>query len=184
MNDHFKIDEIKLEFKNSVFSSSDLYNFYLQNEPTLNISTFRWRVHKLKEKNTIYSPKRGFFAVNNKKTFSPTIDKELSFIFTMLKRKFPYTNFCIWRTAWLNDYMVHQPLTNNIIVEIEKEAVTAAFSLLQVTTSNNVFLNPSMKEMDLYVIGGLENIIIKKLNSSVNVKLFSPLILKVSVSDN
>lgn len=61
MNSKMKVDELKRKFKNKPFTSKEFYNFYLKEEPNLKETTFRWRVHSLKNDGIIYSPKRGLY---------------------------------------------------------------------------------------------------------------------------
>lgn len=163
MNNALKTEEIIKQFNSYMFSNNDLYNFYKQNEPDLKETTFRWRVYKLKEKKIISSPKRGKYIISKKNPFIPIIDDYLIKIYKKLKEAFPYTDICIWRTSWLNEFMTQQVITNNIIIEIEKEAMQSAYSLL-LEDNKNIYVKPTKKEIDLYILGGVENIIIKNLN--------------------
>ena len=68
----------------------------------------------------------------------------------------------IWDTSWLNNYMVHQKFTNNIILEVEKDAAPVVFAYLQ-ELYRNVYLNPGKFEVEHYIVSGQKNIIIKNL---------------------
>ncbi len=162
MSDKMRVDELKKTFKNKSFTSDELYDFYLQQVPDLKKTTFRWRVHHLKNEGIIYSPKRGLYVTESKKNFEPTIDKKLYTLYKKLKSQFPYSDMCIWETTWLNNYMVHQAMSNNIIIEIDKEAASAAFAFLQ-EYMNNIYLNPSKQEIERYIQTGQKNIIVKNL---------------------
>jgi len=162
MNSKMKVDELKKKFKNKPFTSDQFYNFYLEEEPDLKKTTFRWRVHSLKNDGVIYSPKRGLYLIESKDVFKPVIDKKLYNLYKKIKNQFPYSDICIWETAWLNKYMVHQAISNNIIVEIDKEATSSTLAFLQ-ESIKNVYLNPGKREMENYIQSGINNIIIKDL---------------------
>lgn len=162
MNDKLKIDEVRKYFGNKPFTSDELYQFYLEEEPTLKKTTFRWRVYNLKKENVIYSLKRGLYTAVKKNNFTPSIDKQLKNLYKKIKTQFPYSEISIWDTSWLNDYMVHQPLIRNIIIEVDKDAVSSAFSFLQESTKN-IFLNPRKHEIGTYVSTGQTNVIVKNL---------------------
>lgn len=162
MMNKMKVYELKEVFKNKPFTSDEFYDFYLQEEPDLKKTTFRWRVHKLKNDGVIYSPKRGLYVIENKKDFEPVIDKKLYSLYKKIKNQFPYSNMCIWETTWLNKYMVHQVISNNIIVEIDKEAASATLAFLQ-ESLKNAYLNPGKHEIETYIKFGQSNIIIKNL---------------------
>ena len=169
MNDKLKIDEVRKSFGNKPFTSDELYRFYLEEEPTLKKTTFRWRVSNLKKENVIYSLKRGLYTAERKNNFTPPIDKQLKNLYKKIKAQFPYSEISIWVTSWLNDYMVHQPLTRNIIIEVDKEAVASVFSFLQ-ETMKNVFLNPSKYEIETYMSTGHSNVIVKNLVAESSVE--------------
>lgn len=157
-----RVHELKEVFKNKPFSSEEFYNFYLQKEPDLKKTTFRWRVYTLKNDGVIYSPKLGLYVIDIKKEFKPSIDKKTDSLYKKIKNQFPYSDLCIWETNWLNNYMVHQAISNNIIVEIDKETAQSALAFLQ-ESLKNIYLNPKKHEVENYILSGQSNIIIKNL---------------------
>lgn len=162
MSDKLRVNEVEKYFGKKLFTSEQLFQFYLEKEPDLKESTFRWRVYSLKKQNAIYSIKRGVYVTQNKKSFSPPINKRLKSLYKKIRIKFPYIEISIWDTSWLNNYMVHQPLTKNIIIEVDREAMSSVFAFLQESTKN-VFLNPSKHEIETYMITGQSNIIVKNM---------------------
>jgi c-di-AMP phosphodiesterase-like protein len=168
MNNKLKVDEIKTIFGNKPFSSDDLYNFYLKHEHDLKKTTFRWRVRILKDNKVISTLKRGVYVTKNKKDFEPLVGNRLSNLFLKTKKQFPYSAMCIWETAWLNNFMVHQAFSNNIILEVDKDATPAVFAFLQ-ESHRDVYLNPGKHEVETYIIANQNNIIVK------NLTLTSPL---------
>jgi hypothetical protein len=174
--DKLKIDEVRESFGNKPFTSDELYQFYLKDEPTLKKSTFRWRVSNLKKENIIYSLKRGLYTTVRKKNFTPPIDKQLKNLYKKIKAQFPYSEISIWDTSWLNDYMVHQPLTGNTIIEVDKDAVASVFSFLQESVKN-VFLNPDKYEIETYMSTGRTNIIVKNLVAESQIEMRENIII-------
>lgn len=162
MNDKLRAKEIKTYFGDKPFNSNDLYNFYANYEPDLKKTTFRWRVYTLKNNGVINTLKKGVYATTSKKDFEPAIDKKLISLFEKVKKQFPYTDVAIWDTSWLNNYMVHQAFSSNIILEVEKDAAPVVFAYLQ-ESYGDVYLNPRKFEVENYIISGQNNIIIKNL---------------------
>ena len=162
MNDKLRAKEIKTYFGDKPFNSDDLYDFYASYEPDLKKTTFRWRVYVLKNNGVINSLKKGVYATTSKKDFEPKIDKKLISLFVKVKKQFPYTDMAIWDTSWLNNYMVHQAFSGNIILEVEKDVAPVVFAYLQ-ESYRDVYLNPGKFEVENYIISGQNNIIIKNL---------------------
>ncbi|MBL7007086.1 MAG: hypothetical protein ISR78_08405 [Spirochaetia bacterium] len=162
MNDKLRIEEIKELFMGNKFTNEQLYQLYLSEEPGLKENTFRWRVYKLKAEGVIQSVERGVYTTRFKKVFNPQISNLLQEYYRRISAQFPYMNFSIWHTSWLHTYMNHQPLTDNTIIEVEKEAMVSVFTELY-ESYNNVFLNPEEKEIERYIETGQKNIIVKNL---------------------
>ena len=127
MTDKFKIAEMKEQFANKPFTSKELYQFYLNYESDLKENTFRWRIYKLKRQGIMTSVKRGTYMLESKKIFTPPINLGLKRIYNKIKEQFPYIEVSIWETNWLANYMVHQPRTDNMIIEVDKDAMDSVF---------------------------------------------------------
>lgn len=162
MNDKLRTAELIKKFGDKPFASNQLYQFYLEEEPDLKETTFRWRVYHLKKEQVIQSLKRGLYTATRKSDFSPPIDKKMKNLYKKIKVQFPYSEVNIWDTSWLNKYMVHQPITSNIIIEVDKDAVSSVFAFLQ-ESMKNVFINPDNHEIETYMIPGQKNVIVKNL---------------------
>ncbi len=159
-----KADEIKEHFKDEKFSLKDLYNYYCKFEPDLKETTFRWRVYQLKNAGVIRNISRGIYEVGVERLFNPKINKNIKRISRKIKKEFPYTNFAIWDTSWLSNYMIHQPLTNNIILEVESASLGAVFDVIY-SIEKNVLLDPNKLEIERYMLKGESNIILKTLTA-------------------
>lgn len=184
MNDKFRVKEMKERFENRLFTSKELYQFYLNYELDLKQNTFRWRIHNLKQSGIITTVKRGTYKLESRKTFTPPINLSLKRIYNKIKEQFPYIEISIWETSWLANYMVHQPRTENIIIEVDKDAMESVFALFQ-ETKNNVFLNPNKHDVETYLMTGKSNIVVKNLvvESPIQLqdKIYVPKIEKIIV---
>jgi hypothetical protein len=166
-----RIHEIKNRFKHmNTFSTQNLFDFYLEEEPALNEGTFRWRTYHLKKKGIIRSIKRGLYALENKAVFEPIVLTKLTRIFNLVKRQLPYTDVLIWDTQWLHDFMTHQPASSMVIVEVEKDAVHAVFELLREKRQDDVYIYSKKNDGDYYL--SRDSIVVKPfLKESPTVKM-------------
>ena len=162
MMNKLRAEEIKEHFGDKPFSGDDLYHFYTKYEPDLKKTTYRWRVYTLKNNGLLNVLKNGVYSMESKKDFEPAIDNKLFHLFAKVKNRFPYMHMAIWETSWLNNYMVHQPFSNSVILEVEREAAPAVFAFLQ-EADIDVYLNPGKFEIENYITSGQNNIIIKNL---------------------
>lgn len=146
--DKLRIEDIKNRFRyQDNFTAQQLYDFYAENEPELNVGTFRWRVYSLKEQGIITNFKRGVYVLEKNKIFEPTISKRLIRLYNLIKKQFPYIYILAWDTVWLHDYMVHQPTSSLAIIEVEKEAINAVYQIL-IGKRQNVYLYSKKNELD------------------------------------
>lgn len=128
--------------------------------PDWSDNTINMYLSRLKSKKIIDTPSRGVYKLDSNTPFLPYISNWLKRIFNKVKREFPYTTFCVWDSAWLNDLMRHQPFKHYVVIEVEKDACESVFRFLA-ETMKNVFLNPDEEIFDHY-INSLDNVFIVK----------------------
>lgn len=96
---------------------------------------------------------------------------------------------CIWETAWLNEFSVHQASKKMIILEIGKEWVESLFFDLKDNFHFDFFINPGEKEIDYYIAESSQPVIVKRLitrsplaeRKEKKLSLFTPLLEKILV---
>lgn len=142
--------------------------------PKWSDNTINMYLSKLKKEGVINSPSRGIYELDSLTPFQPNISITLKRIFNKIKREFPYINFCIWDTAWLNDFMRHQPFKHYVVIEVEKDASESVFTFLT-EINKNVFFNPDDEIFDRYIHNQDEVLIVKNMVSE------SPLIEKEKI---
>jgi hypothetical protein len=154
------------EFKNrSYITKDDIFRYYATREPKLRDNTLRWRIHKLKEDKIILPLKRGVYSLVKKTLFNPPITKRIKNLESLYSTNFSPSLTCIiWSTEWLHQFMVHQPITHQIIIETEKYHLQSLFYQVQ-EKFKNTYLNPGEDVIRDYVIKEKESIIIKPLIS-------------------
>jgi hypothetical protein len=157
---NFIIEQLKQTFKEQDFFSREaLYKFYLQFEPGLKETTFRWRIYNLKEKNLIRPISRNEFTLIYKPVFNPEIEESEQKIFTVIEKGFKILKKAVLSTRVINEFMLHQPVRFFTLVEVEKDALESVFYYLKDNGIRNVFLKPEEKELQRYV-SELDNSII------------------------
>ena len=187
-----KIIENRLieEFKNrDSFSREELFDFFRSFEPNLKEGTFGWRIHDLKNKNIIKSIKRGVYIICYKPKYKPELSKEILKISKKISERFEDVKYCIWDTAWLNEFSQHQSSKQMILIEIEKEFTESLYYELKDNFKYDLFLNPDKTAIDFYVSESDQPVVIKRLitrspiekRTEKRVKLYTPLIEKILI---
>ncbi|MCD4726650.1 MAG: hypothetical protein K8R46_03240 [Pirellulales bacterium] len=102
--------------------------------------------------------------------YSPDLTSKIKSIYKKTKVQFPFADFCIWDTRFLNEFMIHQPASFITIVETENEVIDSLFNFLK-ESYRNVFLNPDKNIIENYISGENNSIIVKPLISEAPTKL-------------
>ncbi|MBL7665827.1 MAG: hypothetical protein JNM93_11890 [Bacteriovoracaceae bacterium] len=156
------LNTIKNNLSGQNFTAQRLLEALKLSEPTLPISTLRWRLYSLKNAGKIESPARGIYTLSKHEKFEPNLESGLYQMTKEIKKQFPYARFCIWPSNLLNQFTNHQPSIYFNIIEVEKDAIEGVFSHLK-QKYKNMFLNPNKKEIDYYISSHSKSIIVKTL---------------------
>lgn len=147
------------EYKD-VLSKEDLMKLLKNDFPTWSNNTINTYLYKLKKNGVIDNISRGIYTAGKIQLFNPKINTQLKKIALKIHKKFPFVNYCVWKSSWLNDFMQHQPFKNFTIVEIEKVAAEQVFNELN-GHFQNTFINPDEIFFERY-ISALDDVIIVK----------------------
>ncbi len=116
---------------NDTFTLDDALRYVRQRVPNASTSTVIWNLHYLAEKGELQRVRRGVYAKkNDKKKFSIVPEKSILKKAKIIAKKLPYTRYCVWNVAILQDYACHQFVSNYDVLEVEKEALDAAVEIL------------------------------------------------------
>lgn len=161
--------------RNERLSKQKLVESIKMDFPSWSENTINVYLSRLKKEGIINAPSRGIYELDSNMPFQPNISNRLKKIFNKVKREFPYIDFCIWDTVWLNDFMRHQPFKHYVVMEVEKDASESVFTFLT-ESIKNVFFNPDEEIFDRYIHNQDGVIIVKNMVSE------SPLVEKDKIS--
>ncbi|MBS1779255.1 MAG: hypothetical protein JST70_08010 [Bacteroidetes bacterium] len=127
-------------------------------------ATVNWRIYELVKKGIIVRVGKGRFAWGTETQFHPPITRNLKNINALIKKQFPFINYCLWDTSIIKPFHQHLSKSDFILVDIEKYAVESVFLFLK-EKYKNVFLKPDKEMMDMYVVSNKNSIIVRQLIS-------------------
>lgn len=161
---------------------SALRNFYRRFDPALTEQAFRRILYAL-EKRQILSPiGSGIYVIHenamppSRKNYVPTWSQSHQTLKQTLHETFPYLEILSWETGALREWMIHQPINNQIILETEREACESVFNHLQQKYLGRVFLEPDRATMERYVVPLPESVLVTHLITQSPKKKMSGLI--------
>lgn len=157
-----KIEEIKSFLpQNEPFQKERIRIFFERNGKKITDENLNVRISRLKTKGIIVNISKGWYKVNNNKIFEPEINSYLKKISGMLQKEFPFLDFFVWKTFWLNELTTLQLMSNIFVIEVEAGTEDAVFRKIKDSLSHRIFLNPNENEWINYKADDKENIIIK-----------------------
>jgi hypothetical protein len=169
------LSAIQNAFKNKdIFESKELYTL-LNQKSEIKESTFHWKLYELTQKGILEKVGRGKYKLGERKIFKPILNDETVEIYRKICALFPQNidnpiRFCCWHTSILNELMNHQPARFFTVIETEKEVIESVFHLLREQYSD-VFVNPSQKEINDYVVGKQGVIVLKTLKTESPIQI-------------
>lgn len=166
MKSHIKIEEIKTFLPvNKPFTRELVRDFFSKKGEALTEENLKVRVNRLKSKGIIVNVGRGWYKLNDKKLFAPEITPSLKKVSDKVRISFPFLNYVLWSTAWLNELATLQLFRNVFIIEVEAGSEEAVFSTIKESFPFKTFLDPGEFEWANYMTGSEENIIVKTMVS-------------------
>ncbi len=147
------IEELKKVFGDKdYFQIADLHAFYQSFEASVPKSTVNWRINALVKENIIQRIGRGTYKYGSGNNFLPQISPKALKINTLMKSNFPYLKYLIWHIGEINLFAQHLINKDTYYVEVERDAVDAAFEqlrekykyVLKVKTNEDLFFGESV----------------------------------------
>ena len=106
-----------------------------------------------------------------KPPYIPFVNPEIKAIFSDIKERYPYADFCIWQARSVSSFMQHVPDIDILILETKRSAAEAVYEDVREMAGNRtVLLRPNEKEYRIYA-SGTSSLLVKDLISE------APLIL-------
>ena len=167
----FMIQQIKKEFgEREYFSRKELFDFYLQFEPELIESTFRWRIYALKNRKLLTAISREYFTLKYMPAFIPQIGAVERKLSKKITKQFPNLNHCIWSTNIVFEFMLHIPGKFISILQVEKSALEPVYAFLKEHKYQNVYIQPEEKEIERYIYETKTSLILQSLISKAPIQ--------------
>lgn len=153
---------------------SELRDYATKHIPDMTEQEFRGVLYQLTTQSKIISSGSGIFLIRETKTeyasnqvsfrkkYEPLPSGILKAIVSEVKVAFPDVELTVWETRELNQFMVHQPFINMIIIEAEKDSVESLFNTFAEIYPGKAFLSPDQLVLERYILQQKEVIIISK----------------------
>ena len=136
---------IKFATSRQSFSRKELIEYFI-NLPEKSLSQQLYRLIKTKR---LIRQKQNLYCLPAPQF---TISEEIKQLNEMLKKQFPFADFCLWSSEVLMPFMHHIPDINYIYADAENDVMESMFNFLKDNQTKPTFFRPSKKEFERYVI--------------------------------
>lgn len=139
-------------FKNQeVFTNKDAYDFYKTKGQNLSKNTINSKIYQLIQAGLLNRVGRGKFKIGASNTFKPPLSTKTISRAHHVQQHFPLIDYCVWNSAIIKEFSLHQSYSNFTIVEVEKDAMEAVFYHLK-EKYNQVYLKPKREMVETYLL--------------------------------
>ncbi len=127
-----KTKEIILEkFINQNISIDSIVSGVQAVEKSIDRKTIIWAVNDLVKKGAAIRTGRGAYSLSSQKEFSPRLSNSAEAITDFISNQFKYMAATISDSSWLNEFMVQQPFSSVVVLEVGYSAVNSVISKLR-----------------------------------------------------
>lgn len=132
MNSKLQESKVKQLFaRQKVVTNTDLLYMYREEEPTIPEVTVNWRIYHLVQKGVIQRIGRGKYHEGNARFFSPELSPKTIKVGKVIKKEFPYINYCVWELSVINNFSQHLINYNVTFLEVEREVIDSVYRTLK-----------------------------------------------------
>ncbi|MDR3187945.1 MAG: hypothetical protein LBT94_02005 [Prevotellaceae bacterium] len=134
-------DKMKERLSGKPITLNDMDTFYREAEPCIPKATVSWRVHNLVRLGVLRRTGKGLYRFGEMRVFTPNTDGKMKRIGRFLKTRFPFARYCLWDLSCVNQFSRHLINFNVLFVDVERDAVDAAYHALKETLSKVMSIN-------------------------------------------
>jgi len=129
-----------------------LIDFLREHSGNAKPSTLAWRLHELTQAGILTRIGYGQYQLNDRPIYGPDLSPTLRKIGDRVKAELPFTTCCVWDTRILADFMIQQPMSFLQLIEVNKEAVSSVYQLLQEQPVRIDRKNPAVYRYDDWLL--------------------------------
>ena len=157
------------------YTRRQLVSILQEETPMLKTGSYQWAVGEMLKNG--YIVRVGFdeymlSGVDIQPEYEPRYSELASELLNVLEEKYSYSEFTIFETVLMNDFLNHLIAQNTVFVQFEKDLSIFAFRFLQETDFGHVLYKPSKRDFDLY--WGADCIVITDMRSEAPLSVRAP----------
>lgn len=136
-------------FDSNTAQSSDIIKHVLSEDKNVPPATIAWVLYNMVKKNEAFRLGRGIYSFKPKPLWNPVLSAKAAEVAGAIKEQMPYLNATITDTSVLSEFMVQQPFSFAIVVEVPMRLVDSVVQKLN-STGIEAFSWANRKLAELY----------------------------------
>lgn len=114
-------------------TTSEIVDDFIQAYPETNKNTIVWNLNEMIKRGDIVRLGRGKYFFSNEPTqeFLTPIYDDVAQVIDIISQQFKYVKIALTDSKWLSDYIVQQPFSTVVKIEVTSAAASAVASLLR-----------------------------------------------------
>lgn len=133
------------------YNHQAIISLLMEDNPKLSRNSVQWVLGDLLHEGFIVRNGYDSYSVAEQKLpdYSPFYSEQSLALMQTISKKYPLTEFTVFETILMNEFLNHLIARNTVIVQCERDVAPFIFREIQEKNDNCLF-NPSMKEFDYY----------------------------------
>ncbi|WP_051205791.1 DUF6577 family protein [Butyrivibrio sp. FC2001] len=134
------------------YSRRELYEYLCENVNGFSYNSFNWQMQKMLANGEVYRSGRNTYRIGRtyKRDYSPQYSEQSEIIIDFMEKFFPDTEYSIFETTMLNEFLNHQIAKNTIFLYVEKELSEFVFRDTESMSKRTVLYKPRKDDLRRY----------------------------------
>ena len=143
---------LKKNNSNKQYTRRELYNLVADNSNEYTYNSFNWDLKRLIADGIIFRHSRNSYKIGNadRKNYNPEYSERAEAIIAFMEKNYSDTEFSLFETSMLNEFLNHQIAKNTIFLYVEKELSDFVFRDMSELWTENILLNPKKNDLSKY----------------------------------
>lgn len=138
---------------NQVYCRASLIDRLKLLRPGLSENSYHWMIGVLIRDGKLIREGYDSYSLGTekvKKKFIPSYSDSAAKLITLIGEQYPYVQFTVFETVFMNDFLNHLIAQNTIFLQVEKESSIYVFRFLQESGYQHVMYKPKKEDFKLY----------------------------------
>ncbi|MCR4762700.1 MAG: hypothetical protein K5696_04150 [Lachnospiraceae bacterium] len=134
------------------YTRKELHNLLCETMEGCSYNSFNWYINQMISGGVIHKYGRNTYMAGNasRKDYMPRYGEKSGAIIAFMEKVYPDTDYSLFETSMLNEFLNHQIAKNTFFLYVEKELSDFVFRDIEDTTRDTVLIKPGKSDLRRY----------------------------------